>query len=207
MSLGQLFNTAANMAGAFGGEKGPGKSLKDFLGAISNYGVQIKSNYEVVYSGFGGISFFVQSINVPGIKANTGTLYWKGRQVTIPINSEQEHEVQMTIINDGTGFIYNQMRRILEIDARKALGEADAEIKVRALGDGVNTSGQKFRFYGALLTQVSGLDFASTDSSISTFTTTWYVSRTVLKWSETKRKDGLLGKVDKVSGFVSNILG
>lgn len=88
MSLGQLFNTAANMSGAFGGEKGPGKSLKDFMGAISNYGVQIKSNYEVVYSGFGGISFFVQSINVPGIKANTGTLYWKGRQVTIPVNSE-----------------------------------------------------------------------------------------------------------------------
>lgn len=113
----------------------------------------------------------------------------------------------MTIINDGTGFIYNQMRRILEIDARRALGEAEADIRVRAIGDGINTGGQKFRFYGALLTQVSGLDFSSTDTSVSTFNTSWYVSRSVLKWSEMNKKEGLLGKVDKVSGAVSNILG
>lgn len=94
------------------------------------YGVQIKSNYEVTYSGFGGITFFVQSINIPGLKTNTGTLHWKGRAVTLPVNSEQEHEASMTIINDGTGYIYNQMRRILEIDARSALSETQATLTV-----------------------------------------------------------------------------
>lgn len=198
MSLGQLFNTAANLAGGSNG--GSGKSLKDFLGSISKYGVQIKSNYEVQYTGFGGISFFVQSINVPGIKANTGSLHWRGRQVEIPINAEQDHNVSMTIINDGTGFIYTQMRRILEIDANNVvLSNPGAKITLKALGDGVNTGGQKIILHGPILKNVSGLDFSSTDTGISTFNTEWYVARTELKWSEMKKKEGLLGKVGKIT--------
>jgi len=91
MSLGQIFNTAANMAGAFNGEKKPQTSLKDFLHTLTKYGVQVKSNYEVEYTGMGGLTFFVQSISVPSLKMNTGTLYYKGRQMSIPINSEQDH--------------------------------------------------------------------------------------------------------------------
>lgn len=207
MSLGQLFNTAANMSGALSGEKKPEKSLKDFLGALSTYGVQVKSSYEVVYSGFGGITFFVQSANVPGLKANVGNLYYKGRQVTIPVNSEQEHDVSMTILTDGTGYLYNQMRRILEIDARNARLEANADIVMRALGDGDTTAGQIIKLRGATLTQVSGLDFSSTDSGVSTFTASWYVSRIELQWSEVKKKKGLLSGIDKISTLAQNIAG
>ena len=79
MSLGQIFNTAANMAGALHGERKPQTSLKDFLHTLTKYGVQVKSNYEIEYSGMGGLTFFVQSINTPSLKMNVGNLYWKGR--------------------------------------------------------------------------------------------------------------------------------
>ena len=78
---------------------------------------------------------------------------------------------------------------------------------MKALGDGVNTGGQKFILHGPLLQNISGLDFSSTDTGVSTFTTQWYVSRTELKWSEMKKKEGLLSKVDKVSTVTQNIFG
>ena len=207
MSLGQIFNTAANMAGALHGERKPQTSLKDFLHTLTKYGVQVKSNYEIEYSGMGGLTFFVQSINVPALRMNVGNLYWKGRQMTIPVNAEQEHNFQMTVINDGTGFVYNQLRKILEIDADNAMVESDATITVTALGDLQNTSGSKFKMYGVTLTNVSGLDFSSTDSGVSTFTVDCYAARTDLQWSETKSSSGVLGVVDKISGTIGNILG
>ena len=207
MSLGQIFNTAANITGALHGSRKSEKTLKDFLYSVTKYGVQLKSAYEVEYTGMGGITFFVQAVNVPGIKMNTGTISYKGRQITLPVNSEQDHNLQMTVLNDGTGFIYNQMRRILEIDSNNGLLESTNKMTFRALGDGQNTAGATIDLHGVVVTSVSGLDFGSSDSGISTFTVDCYVSRAELKWSQVKSKTGLLGGLDKVTSTVSNILG
>ena len=207
MSLGQIFNTAANMTGALAGERKSQTSLKDFLHTITSYGLQLKSNYEVEYSGMGGLTFFVQSISVPSLKMNSGTLWWNGRQVTIPINAEQEHDFRMTVLNDATGFVYSQMRKILEIDSDNQMVESANTMTVRALGDLKNHAGSRFKMNGVIVRGVSSLDFGSSDSGVQTFTVDFYAARTEVGWSETKTGRGALGVLDKVSGTVGNVLG
>jgi len=113
----------------------------------------------------------------------------------------------MTVLNDSTGFVYNQLRKILEIDSENAYLESRNTMTVKALGDLQNTNGAEFKMYGVVVSWVSGLDFSSTDSGISTFTVDCYAARMELKWSQTKKSGGILGGIDKVTSTVGNIFG
>jgi len=70
MSLGSIVNTVANV-GSRKSDKGKAKesSLFEFMNAITYSGVQIKSNFEVVFSQLGGFQFLCQSVNIPGLKS------------------------------------------------------------------------------------------------------------------------------------------
>lgn len=43
------------------------KSLKSYLDNINSFGVQVKNNFEVTFSGLTETTFFVTSINLPEI--------------------------------------------------------------------------------------------------------------------------------------------
>ena len=63
MELGNLLGAAANLTTAFA----KGKSLKQFLKTIDNFGIQVNNNFEVNIAGLEDITFFVQSITFGGL--------------------------------------------------------------------------------------------------------------------------------------------
>ena len=102
LSLGSAVNTVANVSSRKTDSGKPSEStLYEFLHSISQRGVQIKSNFEVEFPQIAGFQFYCTSINIPGLKANLGSLYYHGREIQIPINMEQGHEFQFTAMNDG----------------------------------------------------------------------------------------------------------
>ena len=82
------------------------KSLKAFLDNINSFGVQVKNNFEVTFSGLPDTTFFVKSISIPQVQQNMADLYYNGRKVEIPINFDYSHEFSMSVINDGQGYLY-----------------------------------------------------------------------------------------------------
>jgi hypothetical protein len=43
------------------------KSLKSYISTIDGFGIQVKNNFEVFFSGIPNTTFFVTSISVPSI--------------------------------------------------------------------------------------------------------------------------------------------
>jgi hypothetical protein len=63
LSLGNMLGVAANATTAAGDKK----SLKAFLQQMNDVGIQVKNNFEVNFSGIEAATFFIQSIDVPGM--------------------------------------------------------------------------------------------------------------------------------------------
>lgn len=171
LNIGQIYNSAVNIGlAASDASKGPSEgSLKDFLQTLTTYGVQINSNYMVEYSGMNGLQFMVQQINTPELKTTNGTLYYKGRVVNVPVNYEQGHDFTMTVINDGTGYVYNSIRAILINDYCNRQIKNNYKMTIHAMGDKQNTAGMKIMMNGIRFINVGSLSFSSTDSSVQTF--------------------------------------
>jgi hypothetical protein len=173
--------------------------LNEFLKGIDRYGVQIKSNFEAVFSGgeFKDFKFFCQGVSVPGIKTANGEVFFRGRSFQVPIVSEQEHEFQMTVINDASGMTFNQFRTAAINDYLRRLQKDEngnpvdgkpkhpqngrvlrgaRNLTIKARSDFVNTSGMNIALYGVRINQVSNLDFSPTDNSMSIFTVNCYAS-------------------------------
>jgi hypothetical protein len=209
-SVGSVVNSAANIASRKSDKgKSSESSLYEFLGAMSDRGVQIKANFEAEFLQIGGFQFYCQSINFPGVKTVNASLFYKGREVQVPILAEQEHEFQMTILNDAQGTIYTTIRGMVFYDyamSRRMLNNGYV-LKIKALGDGVNTGGMNTIMRGVRLTGVSGLDYSHMDNGTQTFTVNGYADFVDFQTTHVKKKDGLLGKVDKISNTVSNVLG
>lgn len=136
-------------------------------------------------------------------------MYYKGREVQVPILCEQEHEFQWTVLNDATGKIYTRIRELMAIDYninRRMLNNGFT-VKVKVRGDQQNYAGMNILMEGVRITNVSGIDFSHTDSTAQTFTVDGYVNFVDFARGTIKKKDGLLGKIDKISGKMSSILG
>ncbi len=72
-SLGSIVNSVANISSRKTDNNKPSDSnLYEFLNNISNYGVQVKSNFEVEFLQMGGFQFFCQDVNLPGLTSQTG---------------------------------------------------------------------------------------------------------------------------------------
>ena len=156
------------------------------------------------------MQFYCQSVNIPGLKSNNAELFYKCRTIQVPINCEQDHEFQWTVLNDGSGKIYTLMRDIMLTDYDFNTGRMlnnGYVVTVKARGDQQNVGGMNAIMRGVRITAVSGLDYSHTDTSIQTFTVNGYVDFTDFETSKVKKKDGLLGKVDKISGKMSAVLG
>ena len=78
---------------------------------------------------------------------------------------------------------------------------------VKARGDQCNYAGMNAIMKGVRITGVSGLDYSHTDANPQTFTVDCYAKSIDFENGKIKKKDGLLGKIDKISNKISNVLG
>ena len=172
------------------------KSLLDFINKINQYGVSIKARYEVNFSGIEDITFFVTDITIPDLRQNFGNVYFEGKSVEIPINIEYGHDMTLTMLNDGKGMIYTTIVNwLMNQDAGDSLVDSGYTMTVRSLGDGQNHMGMTIVLNGVRMKSISGLTFASTDASISTFA----LNISVISFSAT------MGSLQKVSGFAGAV--
>jgi len=109
LSFSNLMGAVSKLTNSYGEEK----SLKGFLSTIGNFGVTIKSRYEMNFSGIDDVTFFVTNISVPGVRLNTTEISFAGRKVEVPVNYEYEHDFSMTLLNDNSGFMYNAIKEFL----------------------------------------------------------------------------------------------
>lgn len=209
-SIGSVVNSVANISSRKSDEGKKGESsLYEFYTSISNTGVQIKSNFEVEFLQIAGFQFYCQSVNIPGIKSQRGELFYKGRSIQVPIIAEQDHEFQWTVLNDASGIVYTTIRRLMiyDYDPGRRMLDNGYNVMVKSRGDQTNNAGMNIVMQGVRINNVSGLDYSHTDSSIQTFTVDGYVNFTDFQIGQVQKKDGLLGKVDKISGKISSVLG
>ena len=61
LQVGNLLGAVNGVMSALSKEK----SLKSFLDNINSFGVQVKNNFEVTFSGLPDTTFFITSINLP----------------------------------------------------------------------------------------------------------------------------------------------
>ncbi len=160
------------------------RSLVSFLNNVDKFGIQTRCNFEVEFSAFDGITFFVQSIEFPGSKQNTCDVFYDGIKITIPVIYDNEHEFSMTIINDMQGYIYTALKSYIEIDSynRNTLPSNTLTIhcltgqisgsKTRLIGDKnvIAYQGSIIKAKGVRFTAISGLSFGQSSTEIQTFT-------------------------------------
>lgn len=207
-SLGSVVNSAANISSRKTDKNKPSDSnLYEFLNTISNYGVQVKSNFEVEFLEMGGFQFLCQDITLPGLKSSTGEIFYKGRSIQIPIIAEQEHDFSMTVINDANGVIYTNLRDLMLADFQNRRVDNGFTITVKARSDMTNTAGFNMTIKGVRILEVSGLSFSHTDSGVSTFTVNCYGNTFMPAIGMIKKKEGLLDKVNGISNKISEVLG
>ena len=207
-NFGSIANSIANVSSRKSDQgKSSESSLYEFLGTLNKYGLQIRANYEIEFTQIPGLQFFCQSINIPGLRGVTANLYYMGREVQVPIIAEQEHECQMTVINDASGIIYPLLREMQIMDYGYVMPDNQYTMIVKARSDQQNTAGMNVIMRGVRINNVSGLDYSHQDSAVQTFTVDLYVNSIDFGRGVVNKKEGILGKVDKVSSKINGILG
>ena len=156
LALGNLLGAVANIRSAVSHEK----TLKSFLNNINDFGVQVKNNFEVNFSGLEEITFRVQDIKLPSVKANTTEVHFDGRSVPIVVNYDFDHDFSMTFINDADGYIYSAISELIMSDLTTALANGGYTMIVKALTGDDNYAGTKIICTGVRLTNIDGLDFS-----------------------------------------------
>ena len=116
LALGNLLGAVANATTAVAHEK----TLKSFLTNINDFGVQVKNNFEVNFSGLQDITFRVTDMTLPTVKANTTEIFYDGRSIPVTINYDYEHDFSMTILNDAHHYCSSPFIRIFTYHSSSA---------------------------------------------------------------------------------------
>ena len=95
---------------------------------------------------------------MPGVVRRTGTLYFGGKSVDIPILEEFDHNLSLTIINDSSGYIYSALKNIVMNGLDTQLTPSGYTITVRAIGDN-KTPGMTLNLNGVRIINIGGLSF------------------------------------------------
>lgn len=198
LQFGNLLGAVANVTTILNKEK----SLKSFLDNIDDFGVQTKNNFEVNFSGLSELTFRIQTINLPTIKANTTTVYYDGRSIPVLINYDFEHDFSMTLLNDAQGYLYTAVADFIMSNANVVLaGNAGYTMTIKALtGDDKHYDGTLITCEGVKLINVSGLDFGQAANDVQTFT----VSGVMQQYKVTP---GALGTIAGAMGTINSLLG
>ena len=168
--LGKTASIYERASSFFNYESEGSASVLQFLNMISKYGTLMNANYEVSFSGIRDITFFVTSINIPSIKRHFTSVLYEGQMVEIPQMIEYEHDFNMTILNDGKGYLYSTISNWLLTVEGDSLIDSGYTMTVRLLGDGENTEGLTFQLEGVRFKNIGTLTQSSSDSGVSTFT-------------------------------------
>ena len=192
IALGGLIGAASRLQSSFGDST----SLKTFLERMTQVGIQIKSRFEANFSGIPDFTFFLQDIQMPGVVRRTGTLYFGGKTVDIPILEEFDHNLSLTIINDSSGYIYSALKNIVMNGLDTQLTPSGYTITVRAIGDN-KTPGMTLNLNGVRIINIGGLSFGQSQNEYQTFTVECWI----------KDFDVTPGAVSKIAGVAGSIKG
>lgn len=192
LELGNLLGAAANLTSTLSKER----SLKSFLKNFDKFGAQVANNFEVNFSGIQDATFFVQSINFGGLKQNSATLHYNGREVYVPMNYEYEHSGTMSIINDAQGFIYAAFAEFLMSDTSNTLANSGYTMVIKCLtGDEKNWKGSTITLNGVRFTNINGLSFGYNNNEISTFEASFNYIDFVFTPGSLSKAAGIVGTV------------
>lgn len=197
LNVSNLLGAAANLTTALSEER----TLKSFLQTMGDFGLQVKNNFEVNFSGLQDATFFIQSIDIPGVHQNFTTLNYNGRAVDVPINHDYDHGFTMTVLNDAQGYIYAAITNFLATDASNSLANGGYTMTIKALtGDKDHYAGALVTLRGVRIESVSGLQWGYEDNGYQTFT----VQGKLIDYTYTP---GALAKAAGVAGTVNALLG
>ena len=175
------------------------KSLKSYLDSINSFGIQVKNNFEVTFSGLTETTFFVTNISLPQVQQNLAELYYNGRKVEIPINYDYTHEFSMTILNDAQGYIYSAVTNFLMSDAANQMAKSGYTMSIKALTGDKKYKGMLLTLEHVRIESVSGLSFGYADNDISTFD----INCRLINWTATP---GALGTVASLAASVNSLV-
>jgi len=155
LALGNLLGAVANVTTAIQHEK----TYKSFLDNITDFGVQVKNLFEVNFSGLADITFRIQDISLPVIKANTTEIFYDGRSIPVTINYDYEHDFNMTILNDAQGYIYPIIAEFIMLNATTEIANGGYTMILKALTGKDDFAGALITCTGVKLTNIEGLSF------------------------------------------------
>lgn len=99
------------------------------------------------------------------MKQNVGTLYYDGKIVEFPQNTEYEHDFSMTVINDSSGYIYSALTNLVMGETGKFLMDSGYTMSIRAIGDD-NHSGSTIMLNGVRIKTVGGLSYQNAGGDV-----------------------------------------
>lgn len=193
LELGNILGAAANLTTAFS----KGKSLKNFLRHINDFGVQVNNNFEVNIFGLSDITFFVQSINFGGVNQKFEELHYDGRSIPIPTYIDYDHNGSMTIINDGNGYIYSAINAFIMGQASNMLDNG-VTMTIRCLTGDDNYKGSLITLKGVRLEKLDGLSFQYSGGEVSTFNVSFNYIEYNFTPGALAQAAGVIGAVDSI---------
>lgn len=196
LQVGNLLGAASSLTTAFSGSK----TVKSFLETVNSFGIQVKNNFEVNFSGLTDITFFVTSINVPQMQQNFTEIYYNGRKVDVPINYDYTHEFTMTVLNDAQGYIYSVIQNFLMSEATNTMAQNGYTMTIKALTGDSNYKGTLLTLKNVRFESISGQSYGYSDNDISTFD----LNCRLLEYTATP---GALGTVANIAAAANSLLG
>lgn len=196
LALGNLLGALANVTTAVAHEK----TYKSFLNNIGDFGVQVKNMFEVNFSGLEAVTFRIQDITLPNVKANTTEIFYDGRSIPVTVNYDFEHDFNMTILNDAQGYIYPTIAEFIMSNATTQLAAGGYTMTLKALTGNNNYAGALITCTGVKLIGIDGLGFGQSQNEVQTFT----VQGQMQQYSVTP---GALGTAASIIGAANSLLG
>ena len=196
LALGNLLGAVANATTAVAHEK----TLKSFLTNINDFGVQVKNNFEVNFSGLQDITFRVTDMTLPTVKANTTEIFYDGRSIPVTVNYDYEHDFSMTILNDAQGYIYPAIAEFIMTNATTELANGGYTMTVKVMTGDKKYDGMMITCKGVKLVNLGALSYGQSQNEIQTFEVQGQMQEFVVT-------PGALGTVANVGGIVTSLFG
>lgn len=197
VALGNILGAVTGITAAVSSEDG----VKQFIDTIHSYGLQVKNNFEVNFSGLESMKFFVNSITIPGMKMNTAEIYYNGRQVSIPVNIDYDHDFNMTVLCDASSVIYPALVNVFMDNSVGSMINGGYTVILKALTGDSSYTGLNITMRGVQLTSLGGLNFGQSANEVATFD----LGFKCLDFSITS--NGTMGTISNVMTAVDNIFG
>ena len=196
LQLGGMIGGVTQVATAVQGEK----NLKSFLASVNKLGVQVTNNFEVNFSGIDAVSFYVQSITIPGLELAHADVKYNGRKVEIPVNYDWNHDFSMNVINDAQGYLYTAITNFLIAEANSEKVNSGYTLTVKALTGDEKYKGTLYTFFGVRITSLGSLSYAYDQNNTSMFDLQ-------LKCNYFNVTPGALGTAANVIGAFNSLIG